>query len=73
MALSNWLAVASETLFCFPAPSFAFLKVQPQFAPASLAAQVVKNPPAVQETQVPSLGWEDPLEEGMATHSSIVA
>ena len=34
---------------------------------------VVKNSPAVQETQVQSLGWEDPLEEGMATHSSIPA
>ena len=33
-------------------------------------AQAVKNLPAVQETQVPSLGWEDPLEKGMATHSS---
>ena len=36
-------------------------------------AQMVKNLPAVQETQVRSLGWEDPLEKGMATHSSIVA
>ena len=36
-------------------------------------AQQVKNPPAVQETQVQSLGWEDPLEEGMATHSSLLA
>ena len=34
---------------------------------------VVKNPPAMPETRVPSLGWEDPLEEGMATHSSILA
>ena len=34
---------------------------------------VVKNPPAKQETQVPSLGREDPLEEEMATHSSILA
>ena len=34
---------------------------------------MVKNPPAVQETRVRSLGWEDPLEEGMATHSSILA
>ena len=34
---------------------------------------VVKNPPAVQETWVQSLGWEDPLEEGMATNSSILA
>ena len=33
---------------------------------------VVKNLPAVQETQVQSLGWEDPLEKGMATHSSIL-
>ena len=36
-------------------------------------AQMVKNPPAMQETQVPSLGWEDPLEKAMATHSSILA
>ena len=42
-------------------------------AGASLAAQLVKNPPAMQETLVRSLGWEDPLEEGMATHSSILA
>ena len=34
---------------------------------------VVKNPPAMWETWVQSLGWEDPLEEGMATHSSILA
>ena len=40
---------------------------------ASLVAQMVKNPPAVQETWVQSLDWEDPLEEGMATHSSILA
>ena len=40
---------------------------------ASLVAQMVKNLPAMQETQVQSLGWEDPLEEGMATHSSILA
>ena len=35
--------------------------------------QTVKNPPAMQENQVLSLGWEDPLEEGMATHSSVLA
>ena len=40
---------------------------------ASLVAQTVKNLPAMQETHVPSLGWEDPLEKGMATHSSILA
>ena len=36
-------------------------------------AQIVKNPPAVWETWVQSLGWEDPLEKGMAFHSSILA
>ena len=36
-------------------------------------AQTVKNLPAMQETQVQSLGWEDPLEKAMATHSSILA
>ena len=40
---------------------------------ASLVAQMVKNPRATQETQVPSLGREDPLEEGMAAHSSALA
>ena len=40
---------------------------------ASLVAQKVKHPPAMQETWVRSLGQEDPLEEGMATHSSILA
>ena len=40
---------------------------------ASQVAQWVKNLPAMQKTWVRSLGWEDPLEEGMATHSSILA
>ena len=40
---------------------------------ASLVAQLVKNLPATQESQVQSLGREDPLEEGMTTHSSILA
>ena len=39
---------------------------------ASLVAQTVKNVPAVQETRVRSLGWEEPLEEEMATYSSIL-
>ena len=39
----------------------------------SLVVQMVKNLPAVQETWVRSLGWEDPLAKGMATHSSILA
>ena len=40
---------------------------------ASLVAQLIKNPPAMWETWVLSLGWEDPLEKGKATHSSVVA
>ena len=44
-----------------------------QYPWASLVAQTVKNPPAVQETWVQSLGWKDTLEEGMATHSNILA
>ena len=40
---------------------------------ASIVAQLVKNLPAMQETWVLSLGWEDPLENGKATHSSILA
>ena len=44
-----------------------------QYSWVSLLAQLVKNPPAMQETWVQSLGWEDPLEKGMATHSSILA
>ena len=38
-----------------------------------LVEQIVKNLPALQETQVQSQGWKDPLEEGMATHTSILA
>ena len=44
-----------------------------QYSWASLVAQLVKNPPAMQETWVRSLGWEDPLEKGKAAHSSILA
>ena len=44
-----------------------------QYSWASLVAQLVKNPPAMRETWVQSLGWEDPLEKGMATYSSILA
>ena len=39
----------------------------------TLVAQMVKNPPVMWETWVGSLSWEDPLEEGVATHSSILA
>ena len=44
-----------------------------QYSWASIVSQLVKNPPAVQETWVWSQGWDDPLESGKATHSSILA
>ena len=49
------------------------LEVLKELLSTSLVAQTVKNLPAVWETGVRSLGWEDPLEKGMATHSSILA
>jgi len=52
--------------------SFSFSPPPPP-SPASLVAQLVKSPPAILETWVRSLGWEDPLEEATATHSSILA
>ena len=53
--------------------SFHFLLVGYIVLRASLVAQTVKNPPAMRETWVWSLGQEDPLEEGMASHTSILA
>ena len=44
-----------------------------QYTWASLVAQKVKNPPAMQEILVQSMGWQDPIEDSMATHSSILA
>ena len=44
-----------------------------QYSWASLVVQMIKNLPAMWETRVRSLKWENPLEEGMATHSSILA
>ena len=49
------------------------LSVLPKFGYLSLVAQLVKNTPAMQETWVQPVGWEDPLEKGKATHSSILA
>ena len=46
---------------------------QLQYFWASLVAQLVKNPSAMRESWVQSLGWEDPLEKGKAIHSSILA
>jgi len=52
---------------CFPGAQQALDSVPP-----SLVAQLVKSPPVMQETRVRSLGWDDPLEMGKATHSSIL-
>ena len=84
--LSSWLAPglgcreqlgssrASLPLIRIPSPltpTLCFSKILP--LEASLVAQMIKNLPAIWETQVWSLGWEDLLEKGMAVHSSVLA
>ena len=54
-------------------PFFGEIPVRIQGSLSSLIAQLVKNPPAMRETKVRSLGWEDPLEKEKATHSSTLA
>ena len=77
MGRATSLVVTRKSLcscLCLPtsyAPTFTELKIL--IVQASLVAQMVKNPPATRKTWVQSLGWEDPLEEGMATHYSILA
>ena len=66
---SNPASQLSET--SFPITVFWPL-VSAHLVLVSLVAQLVKNPPAMRETWVRSLGWEDPLEEGMAAHSNIL-
>ena len=61
------------SLLCYTANSHLLSILHKENVYASLVAQTVKNLPAVQETQVRSLGQEDFLEKGMATHSSILA
>ena len=64
--IKSWPSILPDT-------SILFLKKFYWSIVASLIAQLVKDPPAMQEIQVPSLGWEDPLEKEMETHSSILA
>ena len=66
MISSSFLSAVSKPLFLRETLSLPRLLDRPR----SLVAQLVKNLPAMQETWVPSLGWEDPLEKGKATHSS---
>ena len=58
---------------CFCVQNFPFCKDISQIGLASLVAQRIKHRPAMQETRVPSLGQEDPLEQEMAAHSGILA
>ena len=77
MGRATSLVVTRKSLcscLCLPtsyAPTFTELKIL--IVQASLVAQMVKNPPATRKTWVQSLGWEDPLEEDTAAHSSILA
>ena len=67
-------SLSPESLKAFKAvPSLVFGPPPSLSVRASLMAQLVKNLPAMRETWVPSLGWEDALEKGKATHSSILA
>ena len=62
-----------QNLFCQTSKSI-FLNVHIVYLQKdSVVAQMIKNPPAMLKTQVPSLGREDPLEEGIAHHSRILA
>ena len=69
-------ALSSEPFAKALLPQFPYLEMLFSEGPAtvaSLVAQSVKNSPIGQETRVQSLGWEDPLDKGKATHSSILA
>ena len=71
----DWVTFASLTAVFLASsviPAFLLFNVLGVLR-ASLVAQMVKNSPAMQETWVPSLGQEEPLEKGMATHSNVLA
>ena len=70
---ASWIGNLAWLKSCFHWQYDTFLILNPDLTLASLVAQMVKNLPVMRETQVQSLGGEDALEEGMATHSSIVA
>ena len=68
LSFSFFLAETCGTLVPQPGIELMFPALR-----ASLVAQLVKNPTAMQETWAQSLGWEDPLQKGKATHSSMLA
>ena len=59
--------------FTIPRAMYVSFNFSTSFGKDSQVAQWLKKPPAMQEMKIQSLGWEDPLEEGMATHSSNLA
>ena len=65
------LKIAEFPMFCFQ-PNVPIVVAHPSIQ-ASLVAQMLKNLPAIQETRVRPLGWEDPLKKEIATHSGILA
>jgi len=66
-------AEAEALILWIPDKKSRLNRKDPDAGRASLVTQMLKNPPAIPETWVWSLSWEDPLEEGMATHSSVLA
>ena len=72
----RWIVHSSFSIRCSGKPQITSLanpiNRNSQGVRASLVAQLVKNLPAMQKTEVQSLGWDDPLEKGMATHSSML-
>ena len=62
-----------ELIHCTPETNIKLEQLYNSISIVTLVAQMAKNPPAMQETWVLSLGWEDPLEKEMVTHSSILA
>ena len=69
--LPQLLSTVSPCLF--PSRGFSHRYFGPLLLPATLVAQRVKCLPVMRDSRVPSLGWEDPLEKEMATHSSVLA
>ena len=69
--LKVWLVKEYLRVSCWIFFLFVFFFFSKTILGASLVDQIVKNPPAVEETRVQFLGWEDTLEKGMFTHSSI--
>ena len=64
---------AATLISDFQSPELCGNKLKPAVCGASLVAQLVRTLPAMRETWVQCLGWEDPLEKGKATHSNILA